>query len=327
MLTTEPEPAAFIGGTKAWQTSMVPIRLFSVSTLMSSNETSSALLGLGLLPEAPMSPPAQLTRMWTGPSLASISCFIAATAALSPMLPLTATTRPPCFAISAATASRSRASPYLAGAVQLMSWIATSAPSSARRSAITRPRPRPDPVTKAVLPLSSLVNSVSSVGEQAERAHVGGAAADHGEFVVGDRAVVAPLPGCAVIRVVGQAVEARRGEAGGERGRGLRRIASPPFRPQPADMPRLERAGLQHRGQRRMVGAQQIEHRGKRNCAVADRAAHETIAFVGELHAIVLEMDVPDMRGNARGEIERRLGDGKRVAGIEADADNTFPEI
>src|SRR5271169_1925309 len=264
MLTTEADPAAFIGGTKAWQTSIVPIRLFSVSTLMSSNEMSSALFGLGLLPEAPMSPPAQLTRMWTGPSLASISCFIAATAALSPMLPLTATTRPPCLAITAATASRFAASPYLAGAVQLMSWIATSAPSSARRSAITRPRPRPDPVTKAVLPLSSLVICVSSIGEQAERAHVGGAAADHGELVFGDRAVVAPLPGRAEIGVVGKPVDARRGQAGGERGRGLRRIASPPFRPQPADMPRLERAGLQHRGQRRMLGTQQIEQRTRR---------------------------------------------------------------
>ena len=46
-------------------------------------------------------------------------------------------------------------SPYFAGWPRSRSWIATFAPSSASRSAITRPRPRPDPVTNAVLPVSS----------------------------------------------------------------------------------------------------------------------------------------------------------------------------
>src|SRR5271165_700375 len=123
---------------------------------MSSSGMPSASLGSGLPPEAPMSPPAQLTRTSTVPSFDSISVFIAATADLSPILPVTAATLPPCRAISLTTAPRSGASPYLAGAVHDMSWIATSAPSSASRSAITRPRPRPDPVTKAILPLSSL---------------------------------------------------------------------------------------------------------------------------------------------------------------------------
>ena len=41
--------------------------------------------------------------------------------------------------------------------------MATSAPSSASRSAITRPRPRPEPVTNAVLPLSSLVIACLSI--------------------------------------------------------------------------------------------------------------------------------------------------------------------
>ena len=45
MLTTEPEPAAFIGGTKAWQTSIVPIRLFSVSILMSRFTQNDSLMG------------------------------------------------------------------------------------------------------------------------------------------------------------------------------------------------------------------------------------------------------------------------------------------
>ena len=122
---------------------------------MSSKGMPRASFGTGLPPAAPMSPPAQLTRMCTSPSAASMSAFIFATAAGSPMLPVTATTFTPWPATSFATASMSANSPYLAGCARSRSWIATSAPSSASRSAMTRPRPRPDPVTKAVLPLSS----------------------------------------------------------------------------------------------------------------------------------------------------------------------------
>ena len=85
-----------------------------------------------------------------------MSARIFATAAGSPMLPVTAAVRTPCFSIAFATSPRSFASPYFAGAVQSRSWIATSAPSSASRSAMTRPSPRPDPVTNAIVPLSSL---------------------------------------------------------------------------------------------------------------------------------------------------------------------------
>src|SRR5579872_1400193 len=195
-----------------------------------------------------MSPPAQLTRISTWPSLASISAFIFATAALSPILPLTAVTFPPCRAIALATASRSGASPYLAGAVQVRSWIATSAPSSANRSAITRPSPRPEPVTKAILPLSSLViPSVSIAMPKADRAHVAGAAADHLKFVVGDSPILAALPGRAIIGAVGEAVDPRRREAGGERGRRFRRIEAPPFGPKKPHVAGFERARLEHR--------------------------------------------------------------------------------
>ena len=56
--------------------------------------------------------------------------------------------------------------------------------------------------------------------------------------------------------------------------------------------------------------------------AVADGAAHEAIALVGELHAVVLQMHVAHMRSDAADEVERRLGDRKGVAGVET---NTEP--
>ena len=85
-------------------------------------------------------------------------------------------------------------------------------------------------------------------------------------------------------------------------------------------MPRLERSRLEHRRQRLAARRQDVEHRGDRHGAVADRAAHQAIAFIGELHPVVFEMDVPHMRGDAAGKVERRLGDRERVAGIEADS-------
>ena len=269
-----------------------------------------------------MSPPAQLTRMSTVPSFDSISVFIAATADLSPILPVTAATLPPCRASSLATAPRSGASPYLAGAVQAMSWMARSAPSSASRSAITRPRPRPDPVTKAILPLSSLgMRLFPQFGVKTDRAHVGGAAPDHRQFKVNDRAVLAAFPGRAKVGFVSQPVHPRRRKARGKRLGGLGRIAVPPFGPQKAHMPRLERSGLENRGQTAMMPGEFIQNLGQRNGAVADRAADETIAFVGELDAIVLQMHMGHVGGDPTGEVERRLRDGKGVAGVEADAD------
>src|ERR1700722_7038136 len=291
---------------------------------MSSSGMPSASLGSGLPPAAPMSPPAQLTSMSTRPSLASMSSFIFATAALSPMFPLTAATLPPCRAIPFATASRSAASRYLAGPVQVRSWIATSAPSSASRSAITRPSPRPEPVTNAILPASSLVIHQSPVlSAKANRVHVAGAAADHRQFVIRDCAIVAALPGRAKVGVVREAIDPRRREAGGERRRRLGCVKAPPFRPQEPHVPGFERAGLEHRIQLPALCRQDVQHGDKRDGAVADRAAHEAIALVGELHAVVLQVHVAHVRSDAADEIERRLGDRKRVAGVETNAEAT----
>src|SRR5450631_4487507 len=55
--------------------------------------------------------------------------------------------------------------------------------------------------------------------------------------------------------------------------------------------------------------------------SIADSGAHEAVALVGELDAIILEMDVANMRRDSRGEVERRFGDRKCVAGVETDAD------
>ena len=86
-------------------------------------------------------------------------------------------------------------------------------------------------------------------------------------------------------------------------------------------MPRLERSGLENRRQF-WHGARRVRPASRRrNGAVADGAADQTIAFVGELDAIVLQMDMDAHGTRPAGEVERRLGDGKGVAGIEADAD------
>ena len=87
-------------------------------------------------------------------------------------------------------------------------------------------------------------------------------------------------------------------------------------------MPRLERSGLENRGQTAMMPGEFIQNLGQRNGAVADRAADETIAFVGKVDAIVAQRCTPTARGgDPTGEVERRLRDGKSVASVEADAD------
>src|ERR1700729_327874 len=264
---------------------------------MSSSGMPSASLGSGLPPAAPMSPPAQLTSMSTRPSLASMSSFIFATAALSPMFPPPRALFPPCRAIPFATASRSAASPYFAGPVQVRSWIATSAPSSASRSAITRPSPPPEPVTNAILPASSLVIHQSPVlSAKANRVHVAGAAADHRQFVIRDCAIVAALPGRAKVGVVREAIDPRRREAGGERRRRLGCVEAPPFRPQKPHVPRFERSRLEHRVQLPALLCQNVQQGGHGDGAVADGAAHQPIALVGELHTVVLQVPVPHVR-------------------------------
>ena len=57
-----------------------------------------------------------------------------------------------------------------------------------------------------------------------------------------------------------------------------------------------------------MMRGEQVEHVGDGHGAVADRAAHEPVALVGELDAIVLEVQVAHVRGDDAREVERRLG-------------------
>src|SRR3954451_16746314 len=278
MLTTHPLRRSRIGRTNACVTSIVPIRLFVVSAWMSSSATSSALLGSGLPPAAPMSPPAQLTRMSTLPSSSAIVRDIASTAAGSPMLPSTEGPRPPWRAMSCATSSIPLASPYLAGCSASRSWMATSAPSAASLSAIARPRPRPEPVTKAILPANGL--SVISLHES-ECTQVPGAASHHVPLVsdqldAGDAA----FPRRPMILVITEAVDPRGPQRRGEPAGIHRRIAAPPVLGEQADMTRLERARLQRR---REVAPEEPDERGERHGPVADRAPDEPVALVGEL--------------------------------------------
>src|SRR5690606_16646314 len=139
------------------------------------------LLGSGLLPEAPMSPPAQLTRISTSPNLPSTSARIAATASRSPILPVTPMVRVPRTSNSLITAPRSDASPYLPVASQLRSCSTRSAPRAASLRAMAWPSPRPEPVTNAILPARSLAIQFSL--HQSEGLQVGGGAPDLGQFV------------------------------------------------------------------------------------------------------------------------------------------------
>src|SRR3954454_3913807 len=238
MLMTRPEPRSRIGFTNVWLTSSVPMRLLFVSVWMSSSDTSSALFGSGLPPFDPMSPPAQLTRMSTSPSSLVMRRCISATAAGSPMLPVTVATRPPCRAISRATSSRFWASPYFEGETASRSWIATSAPCDASFSAMVRPSPRPEPVTKAILPLRG--PSIASL-HQSERPHVRGAPSDH-VLLVGEQLLARrlSLPRGPEVLVLVQQIHPgclqRLRESAGVLGR----IALPPVRGEQPDVTRLE---------------------------------------------------------------------------------------
>src|SRR6478735_5313476 len=189
---------------------------------MSSRLMSNALFGFGFPPWAPMSPPAQLTRMSTWPRSALILVYISATAAGSPIFPSTAVTRVPCRPTDAATWSRVSASPYFPGPAASRSWIATSAPSEASLSAIARPSPRPEPVTKAILPASGL--SVISLHES-ERTQVRGAGSHHFALVPDQRvAGLAALPRRPEIVVLGEAVDPRGSQRRREPARVHRRV-------------------------------------------------------------------------------------------------------
>src|SRR4051812_15574904 len=316
MFTTQPLRRSRIGRAKACVTSIVPIRLLCVSAWMSSSATSSPLFGSGLVPVAPMSPPAQLTRMSTFPRSFAILRAISATASGSPMLPSTVATRPPWRPISRATSSRPLASPYFAGCPASRSWMATSAPSAASLSAIARPSPRPEPVTNAILPAKGL--SVISLHES-ECTQVRGAAPHH-LALVSDQllAAGAALPRRPEVLVRAERVHLRGAQRRGELPGVHRRIALPPLLREEPDVARRQRTRLE-RG--REVAPQDLRELPERHRALADGAADEPVALSGGLHPVVLEMHVPDPRGDGAGEVERRLRDRERVARVERDAD------
>src|SRR4051794_1972625 len=144
--------------------------------------------------------------------------------------------------------------------------MARSAPSAASLSAIARPSPRPEPVTKAILPASGL--SVISL-HQSERTHVRGAASQHvplvpDQLVAGDAA----LPRCPVILVVVEAVDPRGPQRRGEPAGVHRRIAAPPVLGEQPDVARPEGAPLPRRGGGRARGPPEV---GGRPRARAER--------------------------------------------------------
>ena len=173
---------------------------------------------LGLPPAAPMSPPAQLTSMSTVAELGSIVG-----------LHLRHRRRVADIAGDGgdahAVSSRSARPPRRGLRIRRISPAGSSPGRGSRRrrrarpagSAITRPRPRPEPVTKAILPLEFRCVILFSCHMIPSAAHVGGAAPDHVQLVVIEQRVVPALPGRAVVGVVGQAVGLRRLQAGGER--------------------------------------------------------------------------------------------------------------
>ena len=71
-----------------------------------------------------------------------------------------------------------------------------------------------------------------------------------------------------------------------------------------------------------MLRGEQVHHLRNWNRAVADRTAHQPIAFVRELNAIVLEMDVSNIGRDAGVKVHRRFRDRKSVAGVDANADS-----
>ena len=63
----------------------------------------------------------------------------------------------------------------------------------------------------------------------------------------------------------------------------------------------LERAGFEHGGQGSAVSARMREHLGEAAPRRRRWRSGQAVAFVGELHAVVLEVDVADMGRDRRG--------------------------
>src|SRR3954463_11516101 len=116
--------------------------------------------------------------------------------------------------------------------------MARSAPSAASLSAIARPSPRPEPVTKAILPASGL--SVISL-HQSERTHVRGAASQHvplvpDQLVAGEAALPRRLVILGGVEGIAPPGPPPRGPPAGAH----RRIAAPPVRGEQPDAARFE---------------------------------------------------------------------------------------
>src|SRR3954471_6396782 len=330
-LTTDPERRASMPGTTARHISIVPIKLRLISARTSSILISSALFGFGLPPAAAMSPPAALTRIVPGPSARSTSIAIAGTRASSLMSPRTTQVRPPMLATSACDAARSANSPNSAGACSSRSCTATLAPSSASRFATACPKPRPDPVTSATCPFneySSVVTLSPAVKERlffrvscAQRLDVLDTAPDLRQLVVHDLCWRrATLPGRLIRVVFTDAAAAQASKRRAQLRRRARTITLPPLWREQPDVPRLERARLDRRGQRIVLRSEDAPQLGERHGAVADGAAHQPVALRGELRAVVLQVHVANaVRGAAR-EGDGIFADGERIASVEHDA-------
>ena len=227
-----------------------------------------------------MSPPAQLTRMWTSPRSASILRFISATASWSPMLPVTDVTfvAMPLQALDHLAEIGELAVLGRRCFVQVVDRdigaefreaLGHDAAEAAARAG-----------DEGDLSVEFLVVIRSSPLSSNQVAHVRGAAPDHVELVGDQRAVVVALPGGAVVGIVGQPV-ALRGRAGRRRARAPSSAHSrATSRAQKADMPRLECARFEHGGHAIVVLGENREQLRERHRAIADGAADQPVAFV-----------------------------------------------
>src|SRR5579872_965678 len=142
-LRMRPERCRFMYGMTAWQTRNVPVRFVSILADQPSGVWRS-IVPVTLTP-------ALLTRMSIRPHVRSAKAASSATrAALRTSQRKVAPERP---AASSSAPSVSRPSGSLSAAT-------TNTPSRAKVSAISRPMPRPAPVTIAVLPDRSICMSV-----------------------------------------------------------------------------------------------------------------------------------------------------------------------
>ncbi len=101
------------------------------------------------------------------------------------------------------------------------------------------------------------------------------------------------------------------------------RIPLPPLRREQADVARFERGRFERRGhgQRRRASRDDVEHLVERHTAITNRTTDEAIAFVGELRAIVFEVDVEEPWRHALGERDGILANSEGIARVEHDAD------